>query len=321
MELQNDIWQFVTPMERNMDKDDLFVGRESELKRLINLTKKKTASLIVVKGRRRVGKSRLIDEFSKNFSRYYKFEGLAPDTGITIAHQLDEFSKQISENFHSPKAKYSDWSDAFSAVGERVQHGKILLFFDELSWMEGDDPTFLSKIKIFWDNQLKKNNKLIFVICSSASAWIEKNLLSSTGFVGRVSLELKLVELPLVDCNKFWPNSISSYEKFKILAVTGGIPKYLEEINPKETAEENIKQLCFTEGGLLVKEFDRIFSNLFLRKSPFYKKIVNVLASGPKQISEIQLNGHLSYRSHVFCRIIFSYQTIIFLKLYIKYPM
>ncbi len=265
-----------------------FIGRQGELKRLLNLTKKNIGSFIVVKGRRRIGKSRLVSEFSKNFDHFYKFEGLAPEENITAFHQLEEFSRQIARQFKTANAKYEDWSDALWSIGERVQSGRILLFFDELSWMGSKDPTFLSKIKSFWDNQLSKNNKLIFIVCSSASAWIEKNLLSSVGFVGRISLTLTLEELTLSDCNQFWPKNISPYEKFKVLSVTGGIPKYLEEINAKEPAEENIKQLCFISGGFLVEEFNRIFSDLFLRESVFYKKIINILSKGAKEQTEIQ---------------------------------
>lgn len=264
-----------------------FVGRQIELKRLLNLSRKKSASFVIVKGRRRVGKSRLVEEFGKHFDHYYVFYGLAPKKGTTVKHQLDEFSRQMSRQFKTSLAKYDDWSDALWAVGERVQSGNVLLLFDEISWMGFQDPNFLAKIKNIWDQQLKKNNKLIFVICGSASAWIEKNILSNTGFVGRISLTLTLEELPLLDCNKFWPNHISAYEKFKMLAVTGGIPKYLEEINPKQSAEENIKNMCFVKGAILVEEFEQIFSDIFLRESEFYKKIVKILCDGSKEQNEI----------------------------------
>ena len=115
--------------------------------------------------------------------------------------------------------------------------------------MGSKDPHFLGKIKDAWDLYFKKNDHLTFIICGSASAWIEKNILSSAGFVGRISLTLTLRELTLIECNQFWPRGVSAYEKFKILSVTGGVPKYLEEINTKQSAEENIKRLCFTEGG------------------------------------------------------------------------
>lgn len=265
-----------------------FIGRQKELKRLSETTQKNTASFIIVKGRRRVGKSRLIEEFSKYFDKFYCFVGLAPEKETTIQNQLDEFSRQIARNFNAPIARYDDWGDALWAVSERVQSGKILILFDEISWMGSKDPTFLGKIKNFWDQHLKKNDNLVFIVCGSASAWIEKNILSSTGFVGRISFTLTLRELPLADCDKFWPNNISAYEKFKVLAVMGGIPKYLEEINPKLSAEENIKKLCFTEGGLLVEEFKQIFSDIFLRDSEFYKKIIKALSKGPKEQSEIQ---------------------------------
>lgn len=265
-----------------------FIGRKSELDRLIETTRKKSASFVVVRGRRRIGKSRLVEEFAKGFERYHVFIGLPPEKHTTAKHQLDEFSRQIARQFHTAPAQYQDWSDALWAVGERVQSGKILLFFDEISWMGSKDPTFLGKIKNAWDQQLKKNDRLVFVVCGSASSWIEANLLSSTGFVGRISYTLTLEELPLPDCNRFWPDGISAYEKFKILSVTGGIPKYLEEIDPKQDAEDNIKRLCFTRGGLLVEEFEQVFADIFLRDSEFYKRILEILCAGPKEMPAVK---------------------------------
>jgi hypothetical protein len=149
-------------------------------------------------------------------------------------------------------------------------------------------PTFLGKKKNAWDQQFKKNDRLVFVVCGPASSWIEENLLSSTGFVGRISYTLTLEELPLPDCNRFWPEGIAAYEKFKILSVTGGVPKYLEEIDPKRGAEENIKRLCFTRGGFLVEEFEQVFSDVFLRDSEFYKKILEILCAGAKEMPAIK---------------------------------
>jgi AAA+ ATPase superfamily predicted ATPase len=264
-----------------------FIGRQQEINTLNELLEKKTASFVVIRGRRRIGKSRLIEQFSQYFDKFYRFEGLAPDENVTAKNQLEEFSRQIARQFKAPYAPYEDWSDALWAVGERVKKGKILLLFDEISWMGSEEPTFLGKIKSFWDNHLKKNDQLMFVVCGSASAWIEKNILSSTGFVGRISYTLTLEELSLSSCNQFWPKNISAYEKFKVLSVTGGVPKYLEEINPHVSAEENIKRLCFSKGGFLVEEFKQIFSDLFLRDSVFYKKIVTALTAGDKERNEI----------------------------------
>ena len=260
-----------------------FIGRQREIQRLKELQAKKTASFVLVKGRRRVGKSRLIQEFSQYFDTFYSFSGLPPDKKTKARHQLEEFSRQMAREFKTAPAQYNDWSDIFSAVGERVQTGKTLLLLDEISWMGSKDPAFLGKIKNLWDLQLKNNDELVFVVCGSASAWIEKNILSNTGFVGRISYTLTLEELSLANCKEFWSKNISAYEKLKVLAVTGGIPKYLEEIDPKTSTEDNIKKLCFSKGGMLVNEFDQMFSDIFLRKSRFYRHILECLSDGIKE--------------------------------------
>lgn len=269
---------------------DQFIGRKAELADLKRFTQKKSASFIVVRGRRRIGKSRLVKEFSKQFNSFYTFIGLPPEENVTAASQLLEFSNQMAQQFNTAPAQYNDWSHAFWALGERIKSGKVLILFDEISWMGSKDPTFLGKIKNFWDLHLKNNPKLIFIVCGSASAWIEKNILSSSGFLGRISYTLTLGELPLHECSLFWGSRekyVSVYEKLKILSVTGGIPKYLEEINLRLSAEENIQNLCFKSGGFLVNEFNHIFSDLFLRDSAKYRDIVNSLVLSPKEASEI----------------------------------
>lgn len=115
------------------------------------------------------------------------------------------------------------------------------------------DPNFLGNLKTAWDIYFKKNPKLVLILCGSA--WIEKNILSSSGFLGRISYTLTLEELSLPECKEFWnkyDNRISAYEKFKILSVIGGVPRYLEEVIATKTAEENINNLCFKKGGAQV---------------------------------------------------------------------
>jgi hypothetical protein len=93
-----------------------FIGRQLELTRLAETTAKPSASFIVVRGRRRVGKSRLIDEFARRFDHYYVFTGLAPDSHTGAEHQLREFSRQMASQFATARAVYEDWGDALWAV-------------------------------------------------------------------------------------------------------------------------------------------------------------------------------------------------------------
>ncbi len=260
-----------------------FIGREKELNQLKDLLTRRIASLVVVKGRRRIGKSRLIEEFAKDF-KFFSVAGLSPTKKMTAQHQRDEFARQLAKTFDMPIPNSTDWSDLFWHLGQQVKRGRVVILLDEISWMGKDDPTFLGKLKNAWDQYLKKNSKLILVLCGSVSSWIEKNILSNTGFVGRIDLLLTLEELSLPECNVFWGNKkeqLSAYEKFKILSVTGGVPRYLEVISHRDSAEENIKHLCFTKGNILYNEFDRIFHDLFSRRSDTYKNILLALIKNP----------------------------------------
>lgn len=260
-----------------------FVGRQKELKQLKNQLDRNIASLIVVKGRRRIGKSRLIAEFAKG-THFISISGLTPGKQVTAQHQRAEFAKQLARIFQIPLPAHEDWSDLFWALAQQTQKGRVIILLDEISWMGMKDPTFLGKLKNIWDSDLKKNPKLMLVLCGSVSSWIEKNILSSTAFVGRIDLTLSLSELSLHECNDFWgsrKDQISSYEKFKILSLTGGVPRYLESIVTKQSAEENIRNLCFTEGGFFFDEFNKVFTDLFSRRGEIYKNILLCLIQHP----------------------------------------
>lgn len=267
----------------------VFVGRKEELNELHRQTKKNIASLIVVKGRRRIGKSRLVEEFAKNYS-FYEFSGLVPTEKTTKQTQLNEFATQFGLAFNIPKPLVEDWNNIFFLLAQHTKKGRVVILLDEISWMGSFDPDFLGKLKNAWDLYFKKNPKLLFIICGSSSAWIDKNILSNTAFMGRISYSITLDELPLSDCHAFWKrteNQFSSFDKFKILSITGGIPRYLEEIQPQYSAEENIRSLCFKRGGLLTHEFIDIFSDLFGKRSEKYKQIIRLLIEGSLEYSEI----------------------------------
>lgn len=266
-----------------------FYGRQEELERLNFLREKKTSSLVVIKGRRRIGKSRLISEFSKKM-KTFTFIGLPPDEKTTDQTQREYFVQQMERLFGLRGIKSDDWGEIFWNLGKEIRRGTLLVVLDEINWIGSLDHTFLGKLKSAWDLYFKNNPKLIMILSGSMSSWIDQNILSSTGFMGRTSLELTLDELPLQVCNLFWRRKggmVSSYDKFKILSVTGGIPRYLEEIDPNRSAEDNILNLAFKKGGILVEEFDRIFSDLFSKRSHRYKQIVESLVNGSATLDQI----------------------------------
>lgn len=266
-----------------------FYGRERELSALREKLDSRIASLVVITGRRRIGKTRLIEEFGETL-KTLTFTGLPPDDKVTAEIERDHFARELQRQLGIRGISSDDWDDLLWQLGQHVQQGRIIIVFDEINWMSTKDPSFLGKLKTAWDTHFKKNPKLILILSGSMSGWIEKNILRNTGFFGRISLEMILDELPLFECNRFWGNQtghISSYEKFKLLAITGGIPRYLEEINPKISSEENIRHLCFRKEGLLFREYDRICTELFAKKGKTYLNILTLLSKGSSLLADI----------------------------------
>lgn len=266
-----------------------FVGRDSEIRELNDLHQKNVANLVIVQGRRRIGKSRLIEEFAKG-KKFYRIVGIAPTKETTAQMQRDEFARQLSEQLGIPKFSMDDWGNLFTLLVQYIGRSKIVILFDEISWMGSLDSSFLGKLKNAWDLQFKKNSKLMLVLCGSVSSWIEKNIISNTLFLGRPTWYIKLKELALPACCEFWGryrDRISAYEMLKVLSITGGVPRYLEFINPNQSAEDNIRNLCFSSNAPLAGEFERIFSDIFGTRSEVYKKIIKRLLVGAATQEEI----------------------------------
>ena len=283
-----------------------FIGRKNQLAQLMSLWRKSASSLVTCQGRRRIGKSRLIEEFAERSDCWYlKISGLAPRRNMTNADQIRNFCEKLSAKCAIDVPVAKNWSAAFeylnSELVKRSGRRKLVLL-DEISWMGGEDPDFAGHLKDAWDDLFKKNDDLVMVLCGSVSSWIQKNILDSTGFVGRVSLELLVQELPVAECRPFWGSAadgVSSREILDMLSVTGGVPMYLEEIDPLLTTDENLRRQAFTRGGTLFKDFNRIFNDVFGAKSKSKQLILRTLTNASKTLSEIsdslgkERNGHL----------------------------
>lgn len=111
-----------------------FVERDNELRRLEDLSKSGRACLVVIKGRRRIGKSRLAEEFGKN-KVFLPFSGLAPVKGVTAQNQCDVFGRQLAILFNLPPFTFTDWSDAFAHLSRHFTTKPTVVLFDEISWI------------------------------------------------------------------------------------------------------------------------------------------------------------------------------------------
>ena len=282
----------------------MFIGRDYYLDVLSALWKKKTSSMVVVSGRRRIGKSTLVERFAElSKCRFIEIEGLAPEKGMTNEKQIANFCERLATATGLPEAKADNWPKAFDALNAAISKtAKTIVFLDEISWMGAWDSAFPAYLKNAWDTQLSRKDSLILVLAGSVSAWIQDNILKSKGFVGRISLDVTLPEMPLADCREFWgrkADQTALREILDVLSVTGGIPKYLQEIDPSLDADENIRRLCFMPEGYLFRDFNSIFNDVF-GSAVMKRNLLQKLAEGPATLSElsskigVEANGHVS---------------------------
>ena len=146
-----------------------FIGRKRELYELAEEYAARRASLVVVGGRLRIGKTSLIEKFSQPYT-FHKFMGLAPFPGMTAQTQRDEFSRKLMEEFDLFGIKNDDWATLFTILARQIARKSAVILLDEISWMAFDDNSFLSKLKTIWDDYFSKNEKLMLVLCGSVSS-------------------------------------------------------------------------------------------------------------------------------------------------------
>ncbi len=270
----------------------MFFGREELMDELAGLFRKRTASLVTCRGRRRIGKSTLIERFAaREGCRFLKIEGRHPSPGLGNGDELEAFAKQLAAQTEAERGAPANWLDAFRRLdGQLGGQRKTVVLLDEVSWLGQYDGSFADDLKVAWDNWFKKHDRLVMVLCGSVSSWIRENVIDNTAFMGRRSLDMVVPELGLEDCAKFWGRAaerVGTREILDVLSVTGGVPRYLEEIDPGAGAMENIRRLCFRPNAVLRTDFDEMFRDTVGKEREFSAKVLRRLAEGAASAAEV----------------------------------
>lgn len=244
----------------------------------------KQGQLIVLYGRRRVGKTETLREFCKGKPHVF-----FSCTQTTDRVQLRNFSGRIlkedipARNYIS---EFDDWEKAFRAVldlpyGDR----KKLLVIDEFPYMCRGNRSIPSILQNLWDSELRDSNVMI-ILCGSAMSFIEKELLAEKNpLYGRATGIYKMKEMGFYDAARFFPN-YSDRDKVLAYAVLGGIPHYLRQWNPELSVSENIQRNILTKGCILYSEVDFLLHQE-LRETPIYNSIIETVALGSTRLNEI----------------------------------
>jgi len=270
----------------------MFFGRQTQFEQLNRLLHKQVGSFVTCRGRRRVGKSTLIEEFARRTkARFIKLEGVKPQARYSDEHERRAFAEQLAVQTGAEDTTPSNWLNAFVRLDREIRDdGWTVVLLDEIGWFGYYEPMFADTLRVAWENYLRKHDRLIVVACGSVSSWIRANLIDNKSFRGRRSLDMVVPELPLSECAKFWgerATRIDPTEIIDVLSVTGGVPMYLQEIDPALSADDNIRQLAYMPNSVLRVDFDDMFNDVITEQPLFSGKVLRRLVDGPMTVTEL----------------------------------
>ena len=270
------------------------VGRQEEILILNKLLDSDRSELLLVTGRRRVGKTYLIRE---NFKENICFEFIGTQYGDT-ENQLRKFALE-TENFFPEKGQnvsLKNWSVAFRHLSNCVENlkkskKKRVIFFDEFPWIAQHKSNFLQEFDYWWNSWASKQNIAVVITGSAASWMIQKVVNNKSGLHNRITQRIHLQPFTLKETQQFFESKkigLDLYQTLQIYMVMGGIPHYLENIEKGESAAQNINRICFTSNGLLRNEFQNLYAALF-DHSENHVSIVKTLSQKWKGLSRQEI--------------------------------
>ena len=259
------------------------IGRKKEIEKIDRLLTSERSEFLAITGRRRVGKTFLIDSLLR---KYYCFSMTGIQNGSVTA-QLVNFGVKLSEyNGTLEPQNLENWQMAFLHLKTYLKtldrDKKQVIFIDELPWVATAKSGFIQMLAHFWNDYLSKEPHFILVICGSATSWITKKIINDTGGLhNRVTENIHLYPFTLAETAAFLKNKglkFSLQEVAKIYMTLGGIPFYLENLRKGESFAVAIERLCFSPNGILHNEYDNLFKALF-NNAEVHQQIVSTLAN------------------------------------------
>ena len=255
----------------------MIIGRQEEIKKLNELYEGDSAELVAVYGRRRVGKTYLIEEVFEG-RICFRHSGLSP---------VDENEDKI------PKS----WLEAFYMledliIGKYNDKERILIFIDEIQWLDTPRARFMTGFEAFWNGWACHKKNIMVIVCGSSSSWILDNMINNQGgLYGRVTCEIKLHPFTLNETEQFFRSKgidMSRYDVTQAYMMVGGIPFYLKQFNRELSLPQNINAVFFSAKAPLKNEFDRMFASIFTNAETM-KQIVKAIGSRNKGITRVEL--------------------------------
>ena len=256
------------------------IGRKREQGQLKDVVASGHAEFVVVYGRRRVGKTFLINQFFSNHFTF-KYTGLAQkskEMQLLAFHQA--LNQQGNLSYPIPK----NWMEAFSALRNLIENAtdkRKVVFIDELPFMDTPRSGMVTALEQFWNDWGSTREDLILIVCGSATSWITHKILQNHGGLhNRLTARIRLHPFTLAECREYMHNQNMGYDDRTIAdcyMIMGGIPYYLSLLERGKSLAQNVDTLFFSRDGYLADEYEQLYASLFSNPEG-YVKVVEALS-------------------------------------------
>ena len=270
----------VLSLQTNMEQLQNFIGREKERRELDRCLGSNRSELVIVYGRRRVGKTFLIEQhFNQKFDFWYVGRRKIP-----TREQLRQFGRALTR-FSGQAYSFSTWFEAFDALEDYLDtlpdNRKKVVFIDEMPWIDRVHSNFVLALEGFWNGYAMSRGDIMLVTTGSATSWMRDKLIENKGGLhSRITSQLHIAPFTLGETEKYLESIGIEWDRYQILQtymVLGGVPFYYSLLDPGLSLSQNIDMLFFNSDGKLKDEFDELYTALF-KYADRYIDVVKVLS-------------------------------------------
>jgi AAA+ ATPase superfamily predicted ATPase len=267
-----------------METDMAFIGRERELTDLRTEFTSDRPSLVIVYGRRRIGKSTLIQQAAKSVETSVYFQA----TTLEDEQNLTAFKAEIQQSLGDDGllGGITDWTSVFNWLAQKAKsHQGLVVILDEFPYLSDNRTALPSIIQKLWDSGVMAAGNLKLVLCGSLISYMEELLTERNPLFGRRTMSMELGQMTLREASQFLP-AYSSVDKITAYSVLGGVPYYLQLCDQQQSLRENIVRIVMSKSGQLFDEPEFLLQSE-LREPKRYASVIAAVANGAKKLSEI----------------------------------
>lgn len=275
-----------------------FIGRRRDLELFEEDYQSNRSELTVLYGRRRIGKSTLLEKFAQDKPCFF-FQAGKEKKQKQLKRFISEFSQTLGNPPLIAKLRLTEWNEALMVLEQNLETlmqtkkgRKAVIIFDEFQWMCEGCPELLSDLQRYWDKSWKKRGDLFLILCGSSTSFMVGDVLSrKSPLFGRRTRSVHLNPFALDEVRRFFPKR-SHHEILETYACVGGVPKYLEVLQGSRSLYQGLAREAFSGSGYFSKETDFVLGEQ-LKETEHYYQVLMELAKQPLSIAQLEKAIHI----------------------------